>query len=27
VWSRENNRPVEAPSGADGTDDMEEGIA
>jgi putative spermidine/putrescine transport system ATP-binding protein len=27
VWSRENNRLVDAPSGADGTDDLEEGIA
>jgi putative spermidine/putrescine transport system ATP-binding protein len=27
VWSRENNRQVEAPAGADGSDEHEEGIA
>ncbi len=27
VWSRQNNRLVDAPSGADGSDDQEEGIA
>jgi putative spermidine/putrescine transport system ATP-binding protein len=27
VWNRQNNRLVDAPSGADGSDDQEEGIA
>jgi len=27
VWSRSNNRPVEAPSGAEGNDEHEEAIA